>query len=414
MSTNRRAISWRIVFWGTALQVVFAFLVLLPDVRGFFFDAVDKGIKKLLSFAEDGANFTFQSVHPHKIEALDFSTQGYVTQVYAGKISPAAKSLFTWVLPTIIFFSSLMALLYHVGIMQRIVKAFAWIMFRTMKTSGAETLSASANIFLGQTEAPLLIRPFVGKMTDSELHCVMVGGFATVAGGVMGVYVGALQSIDGIAGHIMTASIMSAPAAIVCAKIMVPETGTPATSGALPFSVEKVDRNAVEAVSRGASDGMALLLNVAAMLIAFVALVALANYLISAVGGVFGAEVSLQKLLGWLFTPLAFLMGVPWDEAGAVGQLLGEKMILTELIAYFHLGEMVNQATPVLSYRSSVIASYALCGFANLASIGIQIGGIGGIAPERRGDLAKLGFRAMISGSLACNMTGTIAGAFVR
>jgi len=274
-----------------------------------------------------------------------------------------------------------------------------------MGTSGSESLSAAANIFVGQTEAPLLVKPFVATMTRSELNAVMVGGFATVAGGVMAMYVMFLKDIPGIAGHLATASILSAPAALAIAKILVPETEESKTKGAVSLSVEKTDTNAVEALARGASEGLKLAANVGAMLIAFVAVVAMVNAMML---GIF--DVSFAEMLGWLFSPLAFVMGVPWEEAALVGQLLGEKLVLTELLAYKHLEHMLAADVPVLSERSSIIASYALCGFANFASIGIQIGGIGGIAPERRKDLAQLGIRAMIGGTLAACLTATIAG----
>ena len=321
-----------------------------------------------------------------------------------GRISPPVKTVAFWVLPSIIFFSSLMTLFYHLGLMQRIVTGFAWLMRKTMGTSGSESLSAAANIFVGQTEAPLLVKPFVSTMTKSELNAVMVGGFATVAGGVMAIYVIFLKDIPGIAGHLATASVLSAPAALAIAKILVPETEVSKTKGAINLEIERPDTNAVEAVARGASEGLKLAANVAAMLVAFVALVAM----VDAMFGLFGLRFS--DVLGYLFSPLAFMMGVPWEEAPIVGQLLGEKLVLTELIAYTNLQSILAQPDPLLSERSAIIASYALCGFANFASIGIQIGGIGGIAPERRKDLAELGVRAMLGGTLAACLTGTIAG----
>lgn len=409
LSTNRRAIRWRPVLWGVALQLIFGLVVLQPALQGFFFDVVDGGVRRLLSFSEAGADFVFQTVEPHQV--LD----GAGTPVFfIGRISPPLKSFAFWILPTIIFFSSLMSVLYHVGLMHRVVKGIAWLMQRTMGTSGAESLSAAANIFVGQTEAPLVIRPYVRDMTRSELHAVMTGGFATVAGGVMAAYVGILKDIPGIAGHLVTASIMSAPAALAISKVMVPEDGRPVTLGTLDLPHLKSARNVIEAAANGATEGVKLAINVAAMLVAFVGLVAMADWMLGLLPlSVGGAPLSLSLVLGWLFSPIALAMGVPWDEAVIVGGLLGEKLVLTELLAYIHLAELVGAEQPVLSQRSAVIASYALCGFANFASIGIQLGGIGGIAPERMGDLAELGLRAMVAGSLAAFMTATVAGVLI-
>jgi CNT family concentrative nucleoside transporter len=285
------------------------------------------------------------------------------------------------------------------------VKWVARAMQKTMRTSGAETLSVSANIFVGQTEAPLMVRPFVSKMTRSELMAVMIGGFATVAGGVMAMYVKILADIPGIAGHLMAASIMSAPAALVIAKIIYPETESSDTMGDLKIELEKKDDNVMEALSRGATDGMKLAANVGAMLIAFVAMIALVNAILGVM------DLSLQQILGWIFSPLAWVMGIPWHEAGIMGTLMGEKLVLTELIAYGDLAEL--RATNSISDRTAIIASYALCGFANFASVGIQLGGIGGIAPERRKDLAKLGLKAMFGGALASWITATLAGILI-
>jgi len=321
------------------------------------------------------------------------------------------------VLPTIIFFSALMTVLYHLGIMQLVVRSIAWLMRFTMGTSGAETLSCSANIFVGQTEAPLMVRPFIAAMTRSELLCVMTGGFATVAGGVMALYVSWLENqVPNIAGHLMAASIMSAPAAIVVSKIMFPETERSATAGGGRIAVERIDANVIEALARGATDGMKLAINVAAMLIAFIAMLGLVNYLLGAAGDHVGYRLlglptqalSLQDLLGWLFQPLAFLMGAPWAETKDLGRLLGEKIVLTELIAYKNLADPETSGI-VLSERTRLIASYALCGFANFASIGIQLGGIGGMAPMRRKDLAELSLKAMAGGALASWTTACIA-----
>jgi concentrative nucleoside transporter, CNT family len=407
LSTNRRAVNWHTVGWGLALQLGIASAILLPDFGQTLFAGVDSGVRGLLAFSEAGADFLFQTIEPHQIATA--SADGFQNQVYIGRISPPLKTIAFWVLPSVIFFSALMALLYHYGLMQRLVTAFAKVMQKTMRVSGAESLSAAANIFVGQTEAPLVIRPFVGKMTDSELNAVMVGGFATVAGGVMAIYVGFLSDVPGIAGHLVTASIISAPAALAIAKVMVPETEVPVTSGEVELSYEKLDINGIDAISRGTLEGLRLALNIGAMLIVFVAIIAMVNGILGMLGGLVGWELSLQGLCGYLFFPLALLMGIPWEEAMTVGTLLGEKIILTELIAFTHLRE-IQMGAEALSERSAIISSYALCGFANFASIGIQIGGIGGIAPERRSDLARLGFRAMVGGTIAAMMTGAVAG----
>ena len=386
MSNNRRKLDFRLIFWGLSLQLLFALFILKTPIGQPFFSAVDLVVKKLLSFSDAGSDFLFKSFGAGVVEAplLNFAFR---------------------VLPTIIFFSSLMAILYYLGIMQRIVKGIAWVMERTLKTSGAETLSVSANIFVGQTEAPLMIRPFVKGLTQSEVMAIMVGGFATVAGGVMAIYVKILGDVPGIAGHLMAASIMSAPAALVVAKIIYPETEIAATADDDTINVEKIDDNAMEALARGATSGLQLAGNVAAMLIAFVALIAMVNALLGFVG------VTLQEILGFVFKPLAWTMGIPWEEAGIMGMLMGEKLVLTELIAYADLSEL--RSVGGISDRTAIIASYALCGFANFASIGIQIGGLGGIAPERRKDFAKLGLKAMFGGALASWLTATVAGILI-
>lgn len=423
-SENRKAVNWRPVLWGVGLQLLFGLIVLSPAISDLFYTVVDGGVRKLLSFSEAGATFVFQSVHPHKILDPDGNPVFYVGTLTG--VSPPVKTFAFWILPTIIFFSSLMSVLYYLGVMQVVVKALAWVMVRTLGTSGAESLVAAGNIFIGQTEAPLLVRPFVDGMTRSELMVVMTAGFATVAGGVMGAYVQFLQGIPNIAGHLVIASVLSAPAAIVCAKLVVPETEESQTRGTVKVDLEKNGTNLIEAAANGASDGMKLAINVAAMLIAMVALVAMFDWSISFVpvsfcggaatvgyscaAGVAHEPLSLTMILGWLFTPMALLMGVPWSESRVVGELLGEKLVLTEFLAYVHLGELVNGDVPVMSQRTAVICSYALCGFANFASIGIQLGGIGGIAPRRMPDLAELGFKAMLAGAMACCMTGAVAG----
>ena len=386
MSNNRKAISWQLVAWGLGIQLLFAIIILKTPVGVPFFGAIDIGIKNLLSFSDAGSDFLFKSFR-----------YGFVED-------PLMNFAFR-ILPTLIFFSSLIAVLYHIGIMQFIVKWIARLMQKSMGTSGSETLCVSGNIFVGQTEAPLLVRPFISKMTKSELMAVMVGGFATVAGGVMAMYVSMLGDIPGIAGHLLAASIMSAPAALVIAKIIYPETETSETFGDLKIALDKKDDNIMEALSRGATNGMKLAANVAAMLVAFVAIIAMVNAILGLM------DLSLQQILGWIFSPLAWVMGVPWNEAGIIGSLMGEKLVLTELIAYGDLAELMAENS--ISDRSAIIASYALCGFANFASVGIQLGGIGGIAPERRKDLAKLGLKAMFGGALASWLTATIAGLLI-
>jgi len=386
MSNNRKAIPWRLVLWGLGLQLIFAIFILKTPIGQPFFGVIDTAINKVLSFSDAGSDFLFKSFGAGVVEA------------------PLMNFAFR-LLPTLIFFSSLITVLYHFGIIQFIVKWVARAMQKTMRTSGSETLSVSANIFVGQTEAPLMVRPFVSKMTKSELMAVMVGGFATVAGGVMAMYVKILADIPGIAGHLMAASIMSAPAALVIAKIIYPETESSDTMGDLKIVLEKKDDNVMEALSRGATDGMKLAANVGAMLVAFVAMIALVNAILGVMG------LSLQQILGWIFSPLAWAMGIPWHEAGIMGTLMGEKLVLTELIAYGDLAEL--RATNSISDRSAIIASYALCGFANFASVGIQLGGIGGIAPGRRKDLAKLGLKAMFGGALASWITATLAGILI-
>lgn len=414
LSDNRRRFPWRVVIWGMALQLLFGLVVLSPQAQAGVFSVVDVGVRKLLSFGEAGATFVFQSVEPHQV-----ADPAGELKFYAGTVSPPVKTFAFWILPSIIFFSSLMAVTYHLGLMQWVVRGMAWIMERTMRTSGAETLSTAANVFLGQTEAPLLVRPFINGMTRSELFCVMLGGFANTAGGVLAAYVGFLRDIPGIAGHLVTCSILSAPAALVIAKVMMPETEVPETAGTLKMHDERIDKNVMQAAARGASEGMTLAINVAAMLIAFVALVKVVDWGLELAPVSFCADgvrwgagcdpLSLSRILGWIFTPVALMMGVSWEEASLVGSLLGEKLVLTEFVAYVHLGEIMASDTP-LSPRSAIIASYALCGFANFASVGIQLGGIGGMAPERMGDLASLGIRAMIGGSLATFMTACVAG----
>ena len=413
LSYDRKRIDWRLVGTGLALQAVFGVIVLKTAPGRAFFDAVGRAITGLLGFQEQGARFVFGNLVQSNVPvglpgangALD-TTAGYVANT-------GAYFAFN-VLPTIIFFSALMSVLYYLNVMQTLVKGIAWVMQKTLRTSGAETLSASGNIFLGQTEAPLLIKPFVRTFTPSELNTVMVGGFATVAGGVLAAYVGMLSGyFPGIAAHLLAASVMNAPAGLYLSKIIRPETGDPVTRGSLKLDVEKTDSNVIEAAAGGAAQGVQLAINVAAMLMAFVALVALLNYLLGAVGGLVGIDgLSLQGMLGFLLRPLAWVMGTPWQDTAYVGSLIGIKTTLNEFVAYAQFGSDLGSGV-ALAPRSAVILTYALLGFANFSSIAIQIGGIGGLAPERRGEIAQLGLRAMIAGNLAAFTSASIAGMLI-
>ncbi len=383
LSTNRFGVRWRTVVTGIAIQFALALLILKTAPGRAFFAGATEVVTGFLEFADEGSRFVFGEGFEH----VPFAFR---------------------VLPTIIFFSSVVAVLYHLGVIQRVVKVFAVVMTKVMGTSGPESLSASANIFVGQTEAPLLIRSYVGNMTRSELMAVMTGGFATVAGGVLAAYVGMGIS----AGHLIAASVMSAPAALVMAKLMIPETETDGVSADTDFKVKTPWANMIDAAAQGAGDGLKLALNVGAMLLAFIALVAMVNGLLGPVGGWIGLPgLNLEMMLGFLFRPLAWVMGVPWAEADAVGTLLGLKTAANEFVAYSRFEDI--SAENQLSEKSRVIATYALCGFSNFSSIAIQIGGIGGIAPERKSELASLGLRAMIAGTLACLQTATIAGLLV-
>ena len=387
LSNNKSKIDFKLVSWGLVIQFLFALLILKSPIGKPVFSYLDKIITKLISFSDAGGDFLFKSFVPD-------------VGFHVGLINFAFRAL-----PTIVFFSGLMAVMYHWGIIQFVVKWIAKGMQKTMGTSGSETLSVSANIFVGQTEAPLMVRPFISKMTKSELMSVMTGGFATAAGGVLALYVIWLKDIPGIAGHLLAASVMSAPAAMVIAKIIYPETEESETMGDLKVEVEKTDTNSLDALGRGATEGLKLAVNVAAMLVAFVSVVAMFNYILG-----FGGT-SLQEIMGLLFKPLAWTMGVPWEEAEIMGTLMGEKLALTELIAYGDLRNFISNGE--LSERTAIIASYALCGFANFGSIGIQIGGLSSIAPNRRSDIASLAFKAMIGGALASWITASIAGILI-
>jgi CNT family concentrative nucleoside transporter len=395
-STNRRAINWTTVGWGLGLQVIFAFIVLKTSLGQATFETVGGYITRLLAFSNVGAAFVFGPLG-------DATLWG---RTMSGAIGPEGAQyavIFAFqVLPTIIFIAALFAILYYFGVMQLIVRVFAVVMHRVLKASGAESLNVAASIFMGQTEAPLTIRPYLPEMTQSELMTVMTSGMAHISGGIMAAYIA--FGIE--ARHLLTAVIMTAPGTIMMAKLLVPETGVPKTMGSVTLKVERTDVNVIDAAGRGTQEGLHLALNVGAMLISFLALIALLNALLGYLPSPGGGHLSLERIFGWVFAPIAWAMGVPWRDAPTIGNLLGTRMALNEFVAYSQLGPL----KPVLDPKSFTIATFALCGFANFSSIGMQIGGIGGLAPERRHDLARLGLRAMFAGTLANFMTATIAG----
>ena len=384
-STNRRAVKWKIVGWGVGLQLLFGFLVLKFDWGRSVMSAAGEKVNELLHYAFAGASFVFGPLA---------QPDGKMGFVFAFAI-----------LPTIIFMAAFFSVLYHFGIMQRVIKGAAWVMTRLMGVSGAESLDVAASIFMGQTEAPLTIRPFLPRLTRSEMMTVMTAGMAHVSGGIMAAYI----ALGVEAKHLLGAVIMTAPGTLLVAKMLVPETETPVSGRNVDIVAGAEDKhsNVLGAIARGTGDGLSLALNVAAMLIAFLALIALLNGIMGWVHGwVAWFPASLQTVLGWLFAPVAWLIGIPWKDASNIGSLLGVRMVGNELIAYGQLGELKAQIDP----RSFTIATYALCGFANLSSIGIQIGGIGALAPSRRDDLARLGFRAMLAGTLANLLSAAIVG----
>jgi CNT family concentrative nucleoside transporter len=399
ISQNRRLFPWRTVLWGLVLQFTFAVLILKTPWGGAVFDFTGRAITKLIQFSNEGALFVFGPLADQSSLQGAFSKRPLIFAVL--------------VTATIILVAALSSLFYHWGLLQRVVRAIAWVMRKVMRTSGSETLAAAANIFMGQTEAPLVIKPYVARMTRSELMCLMTGGMATIAGGVAAVYV--KMGIDAghpdMAGHLLTASVLNAPAALLVAKVMLPETEKSETAGGTVADVPRTTVNSVDALCRGASDGMMLSINVLAMLIAFIAVIALVNYILmlgqSSLGVV--EPVTLQTLFGWINAPFAWLMGVPVQDCTAIGRVLGERIVLNEFVGYVSL----TGAETKVSERAFTLATYALCGFANFSSIAIQVGGIGSLAPERRAEMAKLGFRAMIAGLLACYLTSTIAGLLI-
>jgi CNT family concentrative nucleoside transporter len=426
-SNNRTRVNWRLVASGMLLQILFAVLILKgPDLAVHFsplgwprlvFQKLSEAFVRVLGFSTEGAKFVFGNL------AIAPGGEGSLGFFFAFQV-----------LPTIVFFASLMSVLYYLGVMQRVVQGMAWVMLRVMGTSGAESLSNAANIFIGQTEAPLMIRPFLKGMTQSELLTIMVGGMCTIAGGVMAAYVQMLgfsyaqshglateAGMARFAAQLLGASIMAAPAGLAISKILYPETGEPETRGTVHIRVEKNANNVIEAAAAGAADGLHLALNVGAMLIAFIALIALANFLLGGLGdwvgmneylrARYGQPLSLQLLFGLVLRYLAVAIGVPWGDALQVGSLVGTKVVLNEFVSYLDLSNMIKAGT-IHSEKAVMMATFALCGFANFSSIAIQIGGISPLAPERRKDLAALGLRAVLGGMLANLMAATVAGMF--
>jgi len=408
LSENRSRMPWKLIAGGFLLQLVLAFLLIkFPPVVAVF-DWISQGVNAVIGTADDGIAFVFGALGDPS------GSWGFIFAVRA--------------LSIVVFFASLMAVLFHLGLMQRVIAALAWLLRKTLGVTGSEALAMAANVFVGQTEAPLCVKPFIEKMTRSQIMTLMVGGFATIAGSVLAAYVGILGGNDPetqalIVRHLLTASVMSAPAAFVMAKIIVPETETPIDEGLRQAHIESPHVNVLDAAAAGASEGVKLALNIGGMLIAFVSLLAVLNLPLQWLGGVLDPNLddgtgwqtlSIQTVFGYVFTPLAWSMGVAWDDCAAFGTLLGEKIVLTEFIAYFNLGDLANTPAedggPPISPRTVAIATFALCGFANFASIAIQIGGIGTLAPGRRSDVARLGLRAMIGGALASWLTATIAG----
>jgi CNT family concentrative nucleoside transporter len=415
LSGNRKSIDWRLVGIGILIQLTFGLIIGKVQFAQSAFVYISEKFVTFLGFAAKGAEFLYGDLSKNSAGNPDVKHNlGFLFAFQA--------------LPTVIFFSSVTAGLYYLGVLQKIVYGFAWIMARTMRLSGSESLSAAANIFMGQTEAPLLVRPFIPKMTGSELNCLMVGGMATIAGSVLGAYVSFLGGGDPaeqarFATYLLSASIMNAPAAIVLAKLFMPETEPEKIDRSLKVSKEQIGVNLIDAMASGAADGLKLALNIGAMLLAFIAIIYALNWvLVDFIGAMSGLNefvvqstkgayhgFSLQYILGQVFRVFAFCIGVSWSESLYIGSLLGQKMVINEFVAYLDLANM--KAAGVLSEKSIRIATYALCGFANFSSIAIQIGGIGGMAPNRQGDLSKLGLKAMIAASLATMMTATIAGA---
>ena len=400
MSSSRSKVSWRLVASGIALQFFLAAIILWTTPGRYVFESMGMFINTILGFVEDGAGFVL-------------NLQQFPSDPPMPPRQALLRTFAFGVLPTVIFFSSLMSILYYLGIMQWVVIAMAKGMQKTLGTSGAESLAAAANVFVGHTEAPLVVKPFISGMTRSELNALMVGGFATITGGLLAVFVG--MGID--AGHLLTASVISAPAALVIAKVLQPETEIPETLGCVEIRLEEQSVNVIDAAAKGATEGMKLALNIAAVLIAFIALLAMLDALVGWAGMQLGfaneAGVPLWTLsrgLGYFFSPIALSMGIEWSECLRAGELLGIKMVTNEVVAFEQLSVWLQSDEQPISQRTASILTYALCGFSNFGAVGIQLGGIGSLAPNRRSDLAKLGIRAMLGGAIACCMTGCVAG----
>jgi len=395
LSEHRRRFPFRAVLWGVALQFSLGWFILKTGPGEGIFEACQKLVGRFIGFANEGNRLMFGPLADEAVMSKAFG--------------PENALFFALVITGIIvLISTVSSILYHYGLLQLLVRAAAWVMRRAMGTSGSETLSAAANIFMGQTEAPLVIKPYLPRMTRSELHCLMVGGFATIAGSVMGVYSGLLKVP---AGHLLTSSVMSAPAALLISKILIPETEVSETAAGSSAKIERETVNGIDAACSGAGDGMKLAINVIAMLLAFTSLVAAANWILGEAFGVVGWQTRqpLQTLLGYANAPFAWLMGIPSKDCLTVGQILGERIVLTEFVGYISLSRQQASLDP----RSYVIAAYALCGFANFGSVAIQIGGIGALVPGRRKDLAQVGLKAMLGGLLACYMTACVVGVLI-
>ena len=412
LSTDRRRVSWRVVAWGLGLQLLFALLVLRTPVGVAFFRAVNGLVSAVLGYAEEGGRFVFGNLVSDHVPVGTLEEGAFSA---TPELVARTGALFAFrILPNIIFVSCLMTVLYHLRIMQHLVRAAAWVMQRTMRTSGAETLCAATNIFTGMIESPLTVKPFIERMTESELMTVMTAGMATISGSLLVAYASMLlPHHPDAAGHLIAASIMSAPAAFVMAKLLVPERGEPITKGELTLAVERPDVNVIDAAARGAGEGLRLALMVGAMLIAFIALVAMLNAMVGWAGGLFGIEgLSLERILGAVFAPVAWMLGIAWTDAALVGRLIGVDVVLNEFVAFAQLTSSLG-AGAQLETRSLVIAIYALATFANFGSVAMTIAGIGEIAPSRRHDLARLGLKAMLGGLLAALMTAAWAGVLV-
>jgi len=412
LSTDRDRISWRVVGWGIGLQVAFALLVLRTPVGVAAFDGLNHVVHEILGYGEQGGRFVFGGLVSNEVP-VGVVEEG--TFVATSNTVARTGAFFAFrILPNIIFISSLMTVLYHLGVMQRVVRGAAWIMQRTQRTSGAETLCTASNIFVGMMESPLVVKPYVERMTESELMTVMTAGMATISGTVLAAYAGMLSPYQpDAAGHLIAASIMSAPAALVMAKLLVPETGEPVTAGSLVDDVERPDVNVIDAAARGAGEGLRLALVVGAMLIAFIALVAMLNGVVGWIGGLAGQPgLTIEGILGMALAPVAWMLGVPWADAEVIGRMIGVDFVLNEFVAFAQLSGTLAAGT-TLDDRSLVIGIYAMTTFANFGSVAMTLAGLGEIAPSRRHDIARLGLKAMLAGLLASLMTAAVAGILV-